>query len=263
MDEKRVLGEKALSAVHSHGPVIVIAVLFLVFITLGGLLLSKLDLVLKYSRRGSDDRFTLEFSLWRGILRWKLEVPLVEVKKTVSKPDLSKKAFYPFWRRMVPSPAFKLKAELEDKSGVLLKESEISAALPGPAGLARAAVRLLKIYETYRGAIHSLVRRIKVLEFSWETEVAGRDPALTGILTGLAWAAKWAVLLPLSRWAGGWGGPLKINVRPGFGGGTPSTVLYCRLEVRFYAVMCAALIWIGNCLKNYLKRRPDGAANES
>lgn len=248
---------------RSLGPVAVTAAVFLVFTALGGLLLSKLNLVLKYTRQGSDDRLALEFGLWRGFLKWRLEVPVVEVEKRAKKSDFRKKAFYPFWRRLVPSPAFKLKAELEDKKGVPLKESEISAVLPGPAGFIRTVGRFLEMYALYKRAIHCLLRRTRVLEFRWETEVGGNDPAVTAILTGLAWAVKWAVLPPLLCLAGGCQGPLKINVRPGLGGRVPSTGLYCRLEVRFYAVVCAALVWISNYLKNYLKRRPPRAASET
>ncbi len=222
-----------------------------VFTVLGAVLFSKLELVVKYSRQGSDDNFSLEFYLWRGVLKWRLEVPLVEVEKKAKRREFYKPVFFlPFWRRIVPSPAFKLKAELEDKKGVPLKESEILAVLPGPARLARSVNRLLKFYALQRSAIHCLLRRVVVVEFCWETEVGGCDPALTGILAGVAWAVKWAVFLPLFRLAAAWEGPFKINVRSSFDGGALATSLYCHLELRLYSLLLATLVWLSNYLKH-------------
>ncbi|MDD4239561.1 MAG: DUF2953 domain-containing protein [Desulfotomaculaceae bacterium] len=169
-------------------------VIILVGMILLILFLTSLKMRLQYRRQGSDDRFSLELSLWRGLISYKLEVPVV-------KADL-KHGFRPwrwlFWPRTL-SPAFKIEAKVTGKNDPKpvekIKEEEIL-------GLARILLMIKKskcFFANYMPAIRFFLGRVYLRRFQWRTEFGMEEPHLTGFLVGLAGGVKGLLLAQLYR----------------------------------------------------------------
>lgn len=205
----------------SKFPLITLAVIFLLFLSL-----TRLSLRVLYRRRGKNDKFSLEFSVWRGLLSYKLEFPVVEVEKT----KLGKVPRPMLWR--IPRPAFKINAKVEGKSGRTIAEEKKKICFLGPAGFMKTLTSTIRLAKKYGPVVFYLLRRIHLRRFSWQTEIGLGDPSHTGFLTGMAWAVKGFLLTVLYRFFSPGGVRPFFKVVPNFKNSCFNTVLDCILEVR-------------------------------
>ncbi len=180
--------------------------------------LSKAKLRLRYQRKGKDDEFAVEFSLWRGLLRSKFEVPVVKIKKSGLRPESR-----PESRRLVQRvlrPAFKIRAQLEGEGGRPIIEVKKGIHVPGPARMLAILSGQIRYYRRYKPALYYLLGRISLRRLHWSTELGTGDPAQTGVLTGALWGLKGFLLSFL------------YAIRPCFEKTCLNTNIDCILEVR-------------------------------
>lgn len=147
--------------------------------------LTSLKMRLQYRRQGSDDRFSLELSLWRGLIFYKLEVPVV---KTALKVDSRPRRKSLLLRTL--RPAYKIKAKVTGKNNQKplekIEEREIL-------GLKRMLVMIKKsrwFFANYMPAIRYFLSRLHLRRLQWVTEFGMEEPHLTGFLVGLAGVVK-------------------------------------------------------------------------
>ena len=191
--------------------------------------LTKITLRLSYRRQGKDDHFALGFSLWRGLIQYKLEIPVMEMqafdqgagkKRTSSRPSLRLR------------PAFKIKAEIEGKDDRPLSEEKKQVPFPAPARMLDNLRRAISMLKKYYPVILYLFRHVKMRRFHWQTEIGGADPSQTGLLAGAAWGIKGFVLSgAYHMFAAGETRPV-INVAPNFKKACFNTNVDCIFEVR-------------------------------
>lgn len=205
----------------SKFPLITLAVIFLLFLSL-----TRLSLRVLYRRRGKNDEFSLEFSVWRGLLSYKLEIPVVEMEKT--KPGKVPKPL--LWR--IPRPAFKVNVEVEGKSGHTITEEKKKICFPGPVGFMKTLTNTIRLAKRYGPVVYYLLRRIHLRRLHWRTEIGIGDPSHTGFLTGMAWGVKGSLLTVLYRFFSPGGAKPFFKVVPNFKNSCFNTVLDCILEVR-------------------------------
>jgi hypothetical protein len=91
--------------------------------------LTKITLRLSYRKQGRDDHFALGFSLWRGLIRYKLEVPVIKMQAYDQEPKKERQGLKPL---LWPRPAYKIKAEIEGKGGRLLSQEKKKFSIPKP-----------------------------------------------------------------------------------------------------------------------------------
>lgn len=202
-----------------------LAALFLLVLSL-----TRLRLRLYYRRRGKDDEVALEFSIWRGLLCYKLEIPVVEMKVKKAKPKprpLHRPLFWP-----VPRPVFKIKTEVEGKGGRPITEEKKKIRVPGPVRMMKIISNYILLVKKYKTAIVYLLSRVHLLRFHWKTELGTGDPAQTGFLTGLAWGVKGFILTAVYRLLSPGGARPSVAVTPNFEKACFSTTLDCIFEVR-------------------------------
>lgn len=168
-------------------------VIILVSIILLLLSMTSLKIRLQYRRQGSDDYFSVELSLWRGLISYKLEVPVVE---TEIKHGLHRRR--PLWPRAL-RPAFKIEAKVMGKNDPEpvrnIKEENVL-------GLARILSKIKKskrFFENYMPAIRFFLSKVYLRHFQWRTEFGMEEPHLTGFLVGLAGGVKGLLLSRLYR----------------------------------------------------------------
>lgn len=194
------------------------------------LTLSKMRLQIIYCRKGKDDEFVIGFSLWRGLISYKLEIPVVKIDllggKGRNKPVLRRS----FWR--TPRPVFKLKAELEGKKGRTIAEDKRRIVLPGPARLMELFMRAVRLAKKYYPVIKYLLRKVQLHRLQWKTEIGTEDPFNTCILLGMVWALKGNLLAAFYRLLNRGGARPLVAVTPSFEKSCLRTSLDCIIEVR-------------------------------
>ncbi|BAF59421.1 hypothetical membrane protein [Pelotomaculum thermopropionicum SI] len=213
--------------------VYIAAVLTVFFLT--GLFMTVVRLCLHYERRGRDDEMALELSVWRGLLSYRLKIPVAEVKKPEIRPVTR---FGPLLRA-VPRPVFKIMAELSGRSGRPLAKEKRTVAVPGPAKIITSLCQNLSLLKRYGPAIKYLLKRVRLRRFRWLTEIGARDPARSGVITGLAWAAKGYLLPLICRLFSPGGARPQFAVRPSFEKPCFNSVLDCIFEVRIGHIIFA------------------------
>ncbi len=208
--------------------IILVTVLLLV------LSLTKITLRLRYQRKEKDDELALEFSLWRGILFYKLEIPVAEVKvekpRSKPKPERRRSVKPLFWP--VLRPAFKIRAEVEQKDGGPVAEKEKEIPVHGPAKYVKILFNNIFQVRKYYPAFVYLTGRTQLRRFQWRTEIGTGEPCLTGIINGIAWGLKGFVLTFISRLFSPGGAKPFVAVAPDFQRVCFNTFLDCIFEVR-------------------------------
>jgi len=204
---------------------VILAAVFLLILSL-----SKITLRLRYRRLGKDDHFALDFSLWRGIIHYKLEIPFIKVQAG-EEEKIRKKVSLGSLLRLVLRPAFKIRAELEGKSGKPITEEKKKVPVPGPARLVNLFFNAVRKFKKYCPVVSFMFERVKLSRFHWQTEIGTGEPSQTGILVGTAWGLKGFLLSLISRLFSPGVRPV-INIAPSYEKVCFNTFLDCIFEVR-------------------------------
>jgi len=210
----------------------VLAGLLLLFLSL-----TRLRLRLYYRRRGRDDEFSLEFSIWRGLLCYKLEVPVVKMK--VKTPGRKKRTRPRPLSRLAPRPVFKIKTEVEGEGGRPIAEEKKQVRVPGPLRLLGILTNSIRLVKRYRSAIVFLLRRVHLRRLQWRTEFGAGDPAQTGFLAGTVWGIKSFLLTVIHRLFASGGARPVVSVAPDFEKARFGATLDCIFEVRIGYIILA------------------------
>lgn len=205
-------------------------VIMLVAMLLLILSLTTVRLRLKYQRRGKDDEFALEFSLWRGIVFYRLEIPVVEMKEV--KPESTLRPRFKHLQWLVPRPAFKIKTEIEGKRGEPIVDEKKKICIPGPAKLIEMVSDTINKVKKYKPAMIYLLRRVHLRRLHWKTNMGAGDPSHTGFLIGLVWGVKGLLLTFVYRLLSPGGVRPVVVVTPNFENACFNTMLDCIFEVR-------------------------------
>ncbi|MEW6447546.1 MAG: DUF2953 domain-containing protein [Bacillota bacterium] len=131
---------------------------------------SRLTLRVEYTRQGIDDHLSLEAAAFWGLLRYRLNVPVLGINPSFE-----------------GAPGVKIKIAEGERPGVRVY-------FAGFAAIYRLLRRLAAFYSRYRDAVHYLWRRLRIIRFEWHTTVGTGEPASTGAVCGLLWGIKGYVL---------------------------------------------------------------------
>ncbi len=191
-----------------------LAIIFVVIFLLV-FFLSKITMHLCYRTQGKDDHFALDLSLWRGLIHYKLEIPVVKMQSSSKSPLL--------W----PQPAYKIQTEIEEKGDGHLFGT-----------LYRAALQTKKYYPMFL----RLLNHIELKRFNWTTEIGAAGPAQTGIFAGAIWGLKFFIFSYICRMcAAGKENPI-INVKPNFKTACFNSRLDCIFKVRIGYIIFTSLM---------------------
>lgn len=208
--------------------VYLVTILVLLFLLI--LSLTTVRLRLRYRRRGKNDEVALEFSVWRGLFCYKLEIPVIEMKVRKSKTKLRPRQRSLLWP--VLRPAFKIKTEVEGKGGRPIAEESKKVRIPGPVRLMRIISDKIRLIMRYKPAIVYLLRRVHLRRFQWKTELGTGDPSQTGFLIGMVWGVKGFLLSLFYRLFSPGGARPVVAVTPSFDKACFNILLDCVFEVR-------------------------------
>lgn len=213
--------------------------IILVSIILLLLSLTRLRIRLQYRRQGNNDHFKVNLSLWRGLISYKIVVPVV---KTEFKDD-----FHPWFRSLWPRilrPVFKIEAKVTGKNapnpaGEGKKERVLG--LPRILSLIKKGKWFLK---KYMPVIRYFLGRVQLRRFQWLTEFGMEEPHVTGFLVGLAWGVKGLILSGLYRILHTGAVRPTVVITPQFEKPCFATQLDCEFEFKMGHIFLSGLIYL-------------------
>ncbi len=180
--------------------------------------LSRIKVHLQLSRRGEDDRISVVVA-WLKHLRYKLDVPLVDLLV-----------------RSHPAVRFKTKTGLPQTiPGGEPEEKMVSF---------DHLFDVYKKYGDYTFALFYLAGRTRISRFCWYTEIGTGEVHHTGLVTGLAWSAKSALVTGLFAFSAPGTKP-ELAVFPNYEQRRFHTCLDCIFDVRIGHIMMTGIkaIW--------------------
>lgn len=149
---------------------------------------SRLYINLKYSRYDADDNLIIEVYVWRHLISYRVDIPVIELTRRRGT----------LW----------LESELETVNGEneTCAQHEKKYALHFVLVYLRNLKRLRKLYRqiqravrNYKKIMHCLNKYIECRHFYWKTRFGYEDAALTGIMAGVMWALKTYILCDMSK----------------------------------------------------------------
>ena len=215
--------------------VILLILLFLFFL----ILMTRLTVIIDLLHVGDDDHLKIKFRAWLGIIRYTISIPLIKVDDEAN---------------VIVKQEQKLGDENSNKKVKKGKEKIT------PEEEVKAIHDVKEILQHVVG-LHKIVRRflkkVKVKEFEWHSQIGIGDAAHTGMLTGLVWSIKGGVVGIVSQYMQLHTTPI-ISITPEFNVYCSRTKLQCMIQFRIGQAMLAGIqlikYWKGGRPK--LKSKP-------
>jgi hypothetical protein len=148
---------------------LILFLLILIFIT-------KLTITISLYHGNDNDHFTIKFRAWFGLIKYKVEVPMVKVDD--DGPNLVFEEKTEKGKEGKGKEKDKLKKETPEE--ILTSIKDFRELLEHVAGLHR--------------IVRHFLSKIKVYDVQWQTVFGTGDAASTGTMTGLIWGAKGSMI---------------------------------------------------------------------
>jgi hypothetical protein len=155
---------------------LILSILLLLFILI---IFSKLTILVKYYHFNDNDEMKVEFKLWFGLIKYKIDVPLIKVDD--DSPTIVVKSS----RKMKNS---------EPKSSVdQIDKDDVATNLSNSKDLVKNVFGM-------RIIVFKFLKKVTIKKFEWHTLVGLGDAAHTGVITGGLWAVKGSIIGLLSHY---------------------------------------------------------------
>ncbi|MEH7238122.1 DUF2953 domain-containing protein [Bacillus sp. JJ1562] len=193
--------------------------LFLVLLILL-IVITRLTIFIEVNHSQDDDHIKIKFSIWFGLIKYTLNVPMVAIdKETPSIVFKKEKKANIATNKKKQKEKFSVKNLLEnlhDTKEILQRVTDL--------------VPILKHF----------FEKITVSKFEWHSHIGVGDAAHTGIITGLGWSIKGTIVGVISHYLN-----LKTNpdysITPSFQVAVSETRLKCMIHFRIGYAMVAGI----------------------
>jgi hypothetical protein len=218
---------------------LILSLAILVFLLLL-IIFTKLTILVNYYHHNDNDDLKVEFRIWFGLIKYKLNVPLIKIDDN--------------------SPSVVVKSQSHMGDSAPDDPNETVSQITG----SNILTRLEQRKETLRKVIHlhvivrKFLQKITIKKFEWHSLMGVGDAAHTGMMTGALWAVKGGIIGLLSHYF-----RLKevpnLSVTPHFQAAVIQTRLTCIFQFRIGHAILAGLklikFWKGG--KPHLKGKTD------
>jgi len=213
---------------------IIIGILLLLFIIIW---FTTITIVLDYSHQQDDDHFKVKLKAWKFI-HYTVEVPVVKIDK--DEPDL----------------IYKTKNKHGEHETNKVTPHEVSERISDYKELLEHVFGLSMVFRKF-------FKSIKIKQFEWHSVIGVKDAALTGILTGTAWAFKGGIVGLFSKYMKLMVYP-EISIYPSFQIPLSQTKIKCMFKFRIGNAILAGIkilkYWRGG--KGSFKTKPLSMVSE-
>ncbi|RDI44278.1 DUF2953 domain-containing protein [Falsibacillus pallidus] len=162
--------------VYMYIAAIIIGIIILLFLLLW---FTSLSIYLNLYHGQDNDHFQIQFKIWFGLIRYKVDIPMVQIDK--DQPDIVLKQEVKKGK----------KEKVKKASKKRIRPSDILNSFQDTAELIR------HVYGTHV-IVNKFLAKIKVRNLQWHTLIGLKDAAATGMLAGAAWTLKSTIITFIS-----------------------------------------------------------------
>lgn len=140
-----------------------------------GMMFVRVRFEVAYHRKGKDDHLKVEMTALRGLIRYRTEVPIIDLDQYFLKPFL------------------KMETDIEGVVSHPIQDKGMVVKIPILVILRKLPLYLkngLRLLNRYNSALRRLLKSIRCHNLSWTTSFGLGDPAYTGMVTGMLWGIK-------------------------------------------------------------------------
>jgi len=191
------------------------------------LLYSKIYINLKYRRDNSNDDLVVEVYMFKRLLAYRMEIPVIEIKNIENSLWLKYK---------IKTGQSKDQTKLKREQRFVPKTMNFYLIHPG---------KLRYVFRLFRYCTHLYYRLMGTVitalyceKFEWRTGYGSEDAAITGIVTGMLWTGKASMITRLKKHVIFTNKPI-ICVNPIFGTNSLKVDFQCIFSIRLGNVINA------------------------
>lgn len=179
-----------------------------------------------YLRKDKDDHLKVEMTVLWGLVRYKTEVPVIDLDQYFLKPFLKFEADV---EGVVSHPV--------DEAGMIVKVPIALILRKLPAYIKNG----ISYFNHYHTALRRFCRSIRCHRLSWKTMIGLGDPAYTGIVTGTIWGLKGCAYRVFRSNIGAMLKPPEFSVVPCFNDTCLKLDFNCIFDMRIGHIIIAGL----------------------
>ncbi|MEO2074742.1 MAG: DUF2953 domain-containing protein [Bacillus sp. (in: firmicutes)] len=158
---------------------LIVSLLLLLFLLI---IFSKLTILLNYYHFNDNDDLKVEFRLWFGLIKYKIDVPLIKIDDDSPSIVVKRK-----------KRKGKKKEENNNVSVNQIDKDDVMTSFENTKELLEHVFGLHKI-------VRKFFKKVSIKKFEWHSMVGLGDAAFTGMITGGIWAIKGSIIGLLSHY---------------------------------------------------------------
>ena len=194
------------------------------------LLYSKIYIALKYQRDGSNDYIAVDVYIYRRLLAYSMQVPIIQFDE-IKNPFLLKSKI----------ETGKGQDETHIKREQPLVKKTMNFYMLNPRRVRRIVRRVRYYTRLYCKVMEKFIHSLHCEELHWKTRCGSEDAAITGIGIGMLWAVKALIITRLENHVIVTNKPI-IDVNPIFGHNCFKVDFQCIFSIRLGNVINAVRI---------------------
>lgn len=195
---------------------IALAILVLIFILI---LITKVKVYLYFNHFNDDDHLKIEFKAWFGLIRYKIELPLIKIDDN--------------------SPTIVVKQKTGTDEEEINKDTKQFGAEDLLSSFHDMKELLQKVISLHK-IVKKFLRKVTIQKMEWNTTFGLGDAAYTGMLTGAFWAVKGSLIGVVSHYMKLKSYPI-LSITPQFQFALSQTSISCIFYFRIGHAMLAGI----------------------
>ena len=208
--------------------------IILLMAAMAAVMFTRIRFEVAFNRRGTDDYLKIEMRAVGGLIRYKTEVPVLELEKFFVEPIIKMEADI---ESVVTHP-------IEDK-GMLVKIPLAILLKNLPVFIRQGIIHTAR----YKIVMYRFLKNVRCHHLVWKTEIGLGDPAYTGIISGLLWGVKGFAFSMFRSHIGTMTKPPSFSVLPCFDSTCLKLDFRCIFDLRIGHIITAGLKFVKLRLK--------------
>ncbi|MBO8170424.1 MAG: DUF2953 domain-containing protein [Bacillaceae bacterium] len=202
-----------------------LVVVLLLFWLLWLIFMTTLKIKIEMKREGHNDLIHIEVRAWMGLIRFRQDIPAIKLLDLMKGPVVERSVESPVTDKKVMKRRQRIPRKVINKNMKKIKQ------------ILKHTVHIHRILKLF-------FKKIKVDELKWHTSIGTGDAAETGLLSGIIWSVKGALVGVVSQYFSLRTVP-RLHVSPSYQSPSLSVQFSCIVRFRVGHAMVAGIrIWI-------------------
>ncbi|MEI5905462.1 DUF2953 domain-containing protein [Bacillus spongiae] len=160
----------------------IVGIVTFIFLVIFAIIMTKLTIYISFYHGNDNDHFSLTFQAWGGLIRYKINVPLIKIDED--------------------SASIVLKEEVENESGngdQTKNEETNKITLKDFLASFHDMKAILEHVIGFNKIVKSFLAKVRVKNIEWQTVIGTGDASSTGVVVGGIWSMKSIIVSIISK----------------------------------------------------------------